>query len=448
MSWLSGMAGKAEAFLNQMDQAASVSLQEVGIKTPQKSSGKMDSYPTPQASTVLPYEPTAHTSTTKQEAGVAQFLVGSASATSHLINQLSSPSTPTQFTSTPKHTPLSPTHPTSTYKTKEKVTNDDLFEFLNSPSKPKGAPHIPRAKAQISGLKQLSNKSVSQLSDIPRIQSSPILLQPSVTAPHKEGAGDPVNEMEMQGSNVDSKSNVENGRSKTWTTSIDASKDSDSPKHEHSTSNSNLVFEEVDNFQTVLAEATHPLERSDPGSEPTSNTEQLMVVRDNLELETEADTLKKDAEGMTEPRSDFSLLQTEAVQLKQTVSNYELENKLLKREVTSLNEELESVINKLTSHEEGANHHESEVHALREQASRTDHMIRQLRSHNEDLQASVEARDSQIQVLRTRLSEADVTVESQQRKVETLTSEKERLVCSKYSSIAVFIRDIYQITSG
>lgn len=48
--------------------------------------------------------------------------------------------------------------------------------------------------------------------------------------------------------------------------------------------------------------------------------------------------------------------------------------------------------------EEGVASHRGEVDTLREQATRSDHVIRQLRSQEEDLQAVLEARDSQIQV--------------------------------------------------
>ena len=91
-----------------------------------------------------------------------------------------------------------------------------------------------------------------------------------------------------------------------------------------------------------------------------------------------------------------------------------------------MNEELASLMGKLGSHDESVAHYESGIHALREQASRTDHMIRQLRSHDDDLRATLESKDSQITVLRARLSEADQKVEEQQRRLTALSTEKER----------------------
>ena len=76
----------------------------------------------------------------------------------------------------------------------------------------------------------------------------------------------------------------------------------------------------------------------------------------------------------------------------------ELENKLLKREVSSLNDELGTVLERVREAEEGVALHREEAESLREQATTSGRVIRQLRSHDEDMQATLEARDSQIQV--------------------------------------------------
>ena len=76
----------------------------------------------------------------------------------------------------------------------------------------------------------------------------------------------------------------------------------------------------------------------------------------------------------------------------------ELENRLLKREVTSLNDELGTVLERVREAEEGVATHRKEAESQREQVAASDHVIRQLRSHDEDTQATLEARDTQIQV--------------------------------------------------
>ena len=80
------------------------------------------------------------------------------------------------------------------------------------------------------------------------------------------------------------------------------------------------------------------------------------------------------------------------------MSDLELENKLLKREVTSLNDELGTVLERVREAEEGVASHRKEAESLREQVSGSERVIRQLRSHDEDMQATLQARDSQIQV--------------------------------------------------
>ena len=83
---------------------------------------------------------------------------------------------------------------------------------------------------------------------------------------------------------------------------------------------------------------------------------------------------------------------------RQEVSRLSLENKLLKREVTSLNDELNELTQRSREDRNSLAHFETEAHSLREEVSSLDHMIRQLRSSEEDLQASRDAKDSQLQV--------------------------------------------------
>ena len=86
------------------------------------------------------------------------------------------------------------------------------------------------------------------------------------------------------------------------------------------------------------------------------------------------------------------------VSLQQKLSGVELENKLLKREVSSLNDELGAALERVREAEEGVALQRTEMESLREQAATSERVIRQLRSCDEDTQATLEARDSQIQV--------------------------------------------------
>ena len=371
MSWFTDLAGKAEALLNQVDQAASESLRDVGLKTPQKTSPNLPPTTTHQdgVSTTLPYEPTAaHTAKPIQGAAVAQVLVGTTPRPS-------------------KHQSTAPLHTSTPHKTSSSsvASDDKLFEFLNSPSKPKESVS---SRSQTPTTQEVRRHSKS--SSIPRNKSSPIFSQPSGNSTKSVDSSVP----KISPRN-DDEANIKSRKSD----KIEASPRSESgPK----------VIESTDSPDVPVVETvgTDPLDRHTP--EPAE--------------QVESDAKQRAAVG----DSELSEKKAEVDNLKQTVSNLELENKLLKREISSLNEELASLMRKLGSHDESVAHYESEIHALREQASRTDHMIRQLRSHDDDLRATLESKDSQITVLRARLSEADQKVEEQQRRLTALSTEKER----------------------
>lgn len=122
------------------------------------------------------------------------------------------------------------------------------------------------------------------------------------------------------------------------------------------------------------------------------------------EVAQEDNTRKDDSgQGKLEDSSDSTttpqmLEHSQLVTLQQRVSNLELENKLLKREVASLNDELGVMMGRVRDAGESVAQYEREISALRDHTSQSDHMIRQMRSQEEDLQAALEARDSQIEV--------------------------------------------------
>ena len=120
------------------------------------------------------------------------------------------------------------------------------------------------------------------------------------------------------------------------------------------------------------------------------------VAKEDVGMNNAEDSKPQGApESTTIPQT---LEQPQVVALQQKISNLELENKLLKREVASLNDELGLMMGRVRDAGESVSQYESEISALREHAFRSDHMIRQMRSQEEDLQAALEARDSQIQV--------------------------------------------------
>ena len=61
-------------------------------------------------------------------------------------------------------------------------------------------------------------------------------------------------------------------------------------------------------------------------------------------------------------------------------------------------------------------------------ASASDQMVRELQSRESDLMEALQAKDSQLAILRVRLEEADKVMESKQRSIDDLESQRERWV--------------------
>lgn len=64
--------------------------------------------------------------------------------------------------------------------------------------------------------------------------------------------------------------------------------------------------------------------------------------------------------------------------------------------------------------------------SLRQQASQTDQVLRQMRSQVDDLTAALETKDAQNLVLRSRLQEVDQQLEQMRREAELSVRERER----------------------
>ncbi len=181
MSWFSELAGRAEALLDKMDQAAATSLQGVGL-TPAKD-GKI-STPSPVPADTgshgggLPYEPTAQPLSTTPDTPPSFKSVERFSGGGHQTGAWPPMTSSSRISAAerPKATAF-------TSKTSHVDANDDsLFEFLNSPSKPRGAssPSMPRAGGREGVRKVASSPSLAKHFPPPPVPSSPIKVQPSV----------------------------------------------------------------------------------------------------------------------------------------------------------------------------------------------------------------------------------------------------------------------------
>lgn len=120
----------------------------------------------------------------------------------------------------------------------------------------------------------------------------------------------------------------------------------------------------------------------------------------------------------TEPHSD----------LQQKVSSLELENKLLKNEVASLNQEMATVLQRSKDAQNEVELMRKKLEGNQRTQSQSDQMVRELQSRESDLMEALQAKDSQLGVLRIRLEEADKQIESKQKSIAGLEDERSRIL--------------------
>lgn len=112
----------------------------------------------------------------------------------------------------------------------------------------------------------------------------------------------------------------------------------------------------------------------------------------------------------------------------QNLSSLELENKLLKNEVQSLNQEMSSVVNRAKEAETELNRVKKKMNEHNRSSSKHDHMLRELQSRESDLMEVLGAKDSQLAVLRVRLEEADKELHNRKLEVDRLQGDRTRIL--------------------
>lgn len=286
--------------------------------------------------------------------------------------------------------------------------NDDmLFEFLNTPSSSskmrtaKTLRSTPKIKQPSSATPNFERR---QLSSLPGPLLSPVKAQPSVVslAAGDEGARSQWDIGEMMTNDVS-----QDIRGKDSSSAAAETKPEETDGHAEA---------------KVFPSSLQSEERSSEPPKSEKTAEQPSYIS---ELQSAPSDDRSDGQSRPQSNPDQTLL-VEVDSLRQKVSNLELENKLLKREIGSLNDEMGTLMTRLNEASDGTSRYEREIQSLREQVSQLDHVIRQLRSHDDDLQALLEARDQQIAVLRTQLAEGDKTAEQLRVHVSAAQREKEQ----------------------
>jgi len=170
------------------------------------------------------------------------------------------------------------------------------------------------------------------------------------------------------------------------------------------------------------SEKTMSTDKEGPASqevEKVDNTEIPSLSLENVAIPDEID-------GTVKPKTEVKSTENELKKRDDRVSNLQLENRLLKGEITSLNEELASAMKRLKEAEEGAKHLELKLEHAQNQMMQQDRIVRGVEEKERDLSEALKAKDSQLAVLRVRMQEADDELNSKTELLRNLTAENER----------------------
>lgn len=339
MSWLTDLAGKAENFLNKVDQGAATALS--------KQQAEM---------TGLAYDATdssQYISAYKQQAPeyhpppeVPSFITSAAvnikKQKATLLSGTANVSSASQTTLEVNDRPSS--RPSSHFVRPKKTEPDDdlLFDFLNSSDKTLNG----KVDAKKETPKTLSSHSLSRTSSLSSIST-----------------GTPSNKTSEDGSSKD------HGQG--------------TPE----SSDSGLVAP------------------SEPAKEVSASVGSSLSVKDESQT--------------------------------QVLSNLRLENQLLRNEVSSLNQEMASLIQRSKEMQEELSKARARVERWNADHSKSDQTVRQMRSQVDDLTEVISAKDAQLAVLKVRLDEADQLLKSRTEALESAQCERSRIIqdCNEGSSL-------------
>ncbi|XP_026079322.1 golgin subfamily A member 5 isoform X1 [Carassius auratus] len=364
MSWFVDFAGKAEDFLNKVDQGAATAL----TKSTQNSSLSFNS---PDSTDSIQYDSAAYSSSQQHR---DSQISSSSHGTSALISAVAGNIKKSKATVLAGTANVSSTMPlgssnkaTSNFvRPKKPEVNDDLlFDFLNSSDPPQ------------SERKEVRRETVSKVlgpsGGSAQTQTAPISL-----------AGD----LQM-GPSV---------------TSTPLSTQGLSRNSSHSSlSNSSHSVKTEDGSRDQIQADVH--EGLNPGLDVPAEAQPVLEV----------------------PPQELQQQQQQQGQ-EQVISNLRLENQLLRNEVSSLNQEMASLIQRAKNMQEEVNLSRARAEKWNSDQSRVDHMVRELRAQVDDLTEALSAKDGQLAVLKVRLDEADQLLKARSSALEEAQNERVRII--------------------
>ncbi|XP_041122659.1 golgin subfamily A member 5-like [Polyodon spathula] len=339
MSWFTDLAGKAENFLNKVDQGAATVLSK------QQAEMAGLAYDTTDSSQYI--------SAYKQQAPeyhpppeVPNFITSAAvNIKKQKATLLSGTANVSSASQTPEVNDRPPSRPSSHFVRPKKTEPDDdlLFDFLNSSDKTLNG----KVDSTKEKPKTLSCQSLSRTSSLSSISTGTHSNKTSEDGSSKDGQGQ------------------------------------DTPE----SSDSGLVAP------------------SEPAKEVSASVGSSLSVKDESQS--------------------------------QVLSNLRLENQLLRNEVSSLNQEMASLIQRSREMQEELSKARARVERWNADHSKSDQTVRQMRSQVDDLTEVISAKDAQLAVLKVRLDEADQLLKSRTEALESAQCERSRIIqdCNEGSSL-------------
>ncbi|XP_059373227.1 golgin subfamily A member 5-like [Carassius carassius] len=356
MSWFVDLAGKAENFLNKVDQGAASAL----TKNTQMSSL---SYNSPDTTDSIQYDIAAYSSTQQHRDSISSSSQGASPFISTAAGNIKK-SNDTVLAGTANVSSTTPLGPSSKISSnfvrpkKPEVNDDLLFDFLNSSDPPQ------------SERKEVRREMVSKVLG-PTVGPAPTQMSPiSVT-------GDP---------------------------SVTATPSSSQGLSRNSSLGS-------------LSNSSHSVKTEDGSTRDQSQADVQENLNPGLHVPTEA-----------QPAPEISPQELQQQGQEQVISNLRLENQLLRNEVSSLNQEMASLIQKAKNMQEEVNLARARAEKWNSDHSRVDRTVRELRAQVDDLTEALSAKDGQLAVLKVRLDEADQLLKARNSALEEAQNERIRIL--------------------
>ncbi|XP_076013628.1 golgin subfamily A member 5 [Genypterus blacodes] len=355
MSWFADLAGKAEDFLNKVDQGAATAL----IKTQERTSSFSSSHEEDSAD-----NPEYNTAGYKSDTAATHHIYASphdapsfiSAAASNIKRSNATLLAGTANVSSPPDSASNSAKASSGFvrprKSEQDVNDDMLFDFLNSSDPPASNRRDSRRELKVA---------------VPVAEAQSTLTPPSIT-----------------------------------------------PQTVPSAPSTPPSTRAVSRASSLSSLSAHSIKTSE-------EREQSPVI---------TDTAESSDSGLAAAAQESSRLEpppTEEPQ-SQILSSLRLENQLLRSEVSSLNQEMASVIQRAKDLQEELNQTRLRADKWNSQQSHSDRTLRELRSQVDDLTEALSAKDGQLAVLKIRLDEADQLLNSRNFALEEAQKERSRII--------------------